>query len=454
MVVKSRGYGKTWLTALCCIAMGVLYPGSLIAVVSGTAEQATLIVKKIQDYFIHNPEIMREIQCDGHRPVQLSRNKGVCTLKNGSKIESYSVGTMRGNRAKIMVIDESPEVKADDLDAVIGPVRNTKRDICHQRGIADYPSKTISITSACLKSNYFYSMFVSALRDFAKGSTGSFACALDYRSAARVGITDMEFFQKEQRKMPEAKFAMEYGSIFVGAESGSMFPYDLTEGCRTLRQVEYAQPSGSSSDYVIGVDLATSTDRKADNAVICVVKLADMENGAYLKKLVYLRNSWCFVTGIQNDCLQLWILNLVINPFECSAVMFVSWIDGEAQNPSMLVTDCFNRVGKYLFVLSFVKPAAVRICRANLNFLLRFAGGFSGRIGIIVVILVLQRFLSMCDPVFIQLFLQLLFVEKSFFLYDLLLELVAIGTSFYMGCIDKYFTRINQSGVDTGLQKL
>ena len=290
MVVKSRGYGKTWLTALCCIAMGVLYPGSLIAVVSGTAEQATLIVKKIQDYFIRNPEIMREIQCDGHHPVQLSRNKGICTLKNGSKIESYSVGTMRGNRAKIMVIDESPEVKADDLDAVIGPVRNTKRDICHQRGIADYPSKTISITSACLKSNYFYSMFVSALRDFAKGSTGSFACALDYRSAARVGITDMEFFRKEQRKMPEAKFAMEYGSIFVGAESGSMFPYDLTEGCRTLRQVEYAQPSGSSSDYIIGVDLATSTDRKADNAVICVVKLADMENGTYLKKLVYLRS--------------------------------------------------------------------------------------------------------------------------------------------------------------------
>ena len=138
MVVKSRGYGKTWLTALCCIVMGVLYPGSLIAVVSGTAEQATLIVKKIQDYFIRNPEIMREIQCDGHRPVQLSRNKGICTLKNGSKIESYSVGTMRGNRAKIMVIDESPEVKADDLDAVIGPVRNTKRDICHQRGIAGY----------------------------------------------------------------------------------------------------------------------------------------------------------------------------------------------------------------------------------------------------------------------------------------------------------------------------
>ena len=169
MVVKSRGYGKTWLTALCCLAIGVLYPGSMIAVVSGTAEQATLIVKKIQDYFIRNPEIMREIQSDGHRPVQLSRNKGICTLKNGSKIESFSVGTMRGNRAKVVVIDESPEVKADDLDAVIAPVKNTKRDICHQRGIADYASKTISITSACLKSNYFYATFMSALREFAEG---------------------------------------------------------------------------------------------------------------------------------------------------------------------------------------------------------------------------------------------------------------------------------------------
>lgn len=234
MAVKSRGYGKTWLVALCCLAMGVLYPGSLIAVVSGTAEQATLIIKKVQDYFIQNPDILREIKADGHRPVQLSRNKGIVTLKNGSKIESYSIGTMRGNRAKIVVIDEAPEVKQDDADAIIAPVKNTKRDICHQLGIPDYPSKTVSITSACLKSNYFYSMFTGALRDMAHGNPDAFACALDYQSAARVGITDMDFFMAEKKKMPDSKFQMEYGSIFVGAEAGSLFPYDLTESCRTL----------------------------------------------------------------------------------------------------------------------------------------------------------------------------------------------------------------------------
>lgn len=85
----------------------------------------------------------------------------------------------------------------------------------------------------------------------------------------------MDFFLKERRKMPEAKFSMEYGSIFVGAESGSMFPYDLTESCRVLKQVEMVQPTSSTSAYVMGVDLATSSERTADNAVICVIKLVE-----------------------------------------------------------------------------------------------------------------------------------------------------------------------------------
>lgn len=282
--VQSRGFGKTWLTSICCLAMGVLYPGSLIAVVSGTAEQARLVPKKIDDYFVRNENILREIDTNGHAPVQLTQNKGICRLKNGSKVESYSMGTFRGNRAKIVVIDEAPEVKKEDLEAVVKPVRNTTRDNAIQYGFSDYPSKMISITSACLKSNYFYEAFVATLRKMAKGDLTSFACALDYRAAARVGITTLEFFQKEREDMTEAKFAMEYGSIFVGAESGSVFPYELTEKCRKLTEVEIAQPAKSTAQYVMGVDLATSSAKHADNAVICMLKLIELENGAYLKK--------------------------------------------------------------------------------------------------------------------------------------------------------------------------
>lgn len=48
--------------------------------------------------------------------------------------------------------------------------------------------------------------------------------------------------------------------------------------------MEYAQPRGGVSDYIMGVDLATSSERQADNAVICVVKLVELEDGGFLKK--------------------------------------------------------------------------------------------------------------------------------------------------------------------------
>jgi hypothetical protein len=70
------------------------------------------------------------------------------------------------------------------------------------------------------------------------------------------------------------------------------------------------------------------------------------------------------------DGAVLTILNLVVNSFECPAIMFISTVDCESKNPSMLVTGSFNRIGEYLFVFPFVKPATVRICRTDLYFLL------------------------------------------------------------------------------------
>ena len=118
-LVKNRGAGKTWLIAICAIALGVLYPGSSIAVISSTAEQAVLVVKKIEEKFLQYPDVLREINASRHnKPVQINPHKGVCWLKSGSKIESYSMGTLRGNRAKILICDEAPEIPKNDLDAV------------------------------------------------------------------------------------------------------------------------------------------------------------------------------------------------------------------------------------------------------------------------------------------------------------------------------------------------
>lgn len=83
---------------------------------------------------------------------------------------------------------------------------------------------------------------------------------------------------------------MEYGSIFLGAEAGSIFPYELTEKCRVLQDVEMAMPAKSKAEYIMGVDLATSNKKAADNAVIVILKLIECEDGGYIKKVVNIRS--------------------------------------------------------------------------------------------------------------------------------------------------------------------
>ena len=286
-LVKNRGAGKTWLIAICAIALGVLYPGSSIAVISSTAEQAVLVVKKIDEKFLQYPDVLREINASRHnKPVQISPHKGVCWLKSGSKIESYSMGTLRGNRAKILICDEAPEIPKNDLDAVAKPIMNETRDICIQRDINDYESKIISITSACLKNNYFYTSFINILKSMSSGEKGCFAWAMSYHEAVREGISKQSFFDDQRAGMTEEKFMMEYESKFLGAAEGSVFPYDMTEKCRTLTDVEVAQPAKSTTDYIMSLDIATSSASNADNAALTTIKLVELDNGGYLKQVV------------------------------------------------------------------------------------------------------------------------------------------------------------------------
>ena len=290
-LVKNRGAGKTWLIAICCIALGVLYTGSMIAVISSTAEQAVLVVKKIEEKFLVYPDVVREINASRHnKPVQINPHKGVCWLKNGSKIESYSMGTLRGNRAKILICDEAPEIPKHDLDAVAKPIMNETRDICIQRGIDDYDSKIISITSACLKNNYFYTSFMNILKRMAAGEEGCFAWAMTYKEAVREGISKQSYFDNQRKDTTDEKFMMEYESKFLGAAEGAVFPFDLTERCRTLTDVEIAQPVKSTIEYLMSLDIATSSASNADNAVLTTFKLVELENGCYMKQIVRIQS--------------------------------------------------------------------------------------------------------------------------------------------------------------------
>lgn len=140
---------------------------------------------------------------------------------------------MRGQRAKVVVCDENAYMDQDQEYAVVSPVLNYRRDISFTYNFEDFKSKKISITSACPKANTYYEQFRQVLQQMSKGNKGAFACALDYHAAVHGGVTNMDFFLGEKKKLPDLVFQTEYESNFIGADSNSAFPFDLTQSCRT-----------------------------------------------------------------------------------------------------------------------------------------------------------------------------------------------------------------------------
>ena len=289
-IVCSRGLGKTWVAALCGFAICTLYPGTIVVVCSATAGQAALVFGKLKLLVEQNKNMANELVATNSKNlVQLDKDSGKCTFKNGSTMSSHTLQSMRGLRAKVIIIDEALEVDQEMLDSIVSPLKNYKRDISYNYNFNDYTSKTITLTSACEKSNPFYQTFKRVVKDMGNGFP-SFACALDYRTAIEDGITDAEYFEQERAKLPSSVFNMEYGTIFLGSSNNSAFPFDLTEKCRTLERVELEQPKNCKSRYVLSLDIATSKDKKADNAILSVIKFSEKTDGHFQKKLVKMKS--------------------------------------------------------------------------------------------------------------------------------------------------------------------
>lgn len=287
----SRGYGKTFVAAVGAFSICCLYPGTKVIIVSATAKQAVLTLATLKSLADQNPNIANEISATNARTlVQVQKDSAKCTTKNGSVMESIALESARGRRAKVVIVDEALDVDQDLLESIVAPTKNETRYNARAYGFKDFPSKTITITSACGKNNPYYTNFLNTVKQMAKGDRNVFACALDYRTAAADGITDMDYFMREKERQPDLIFQMEYGTKFLGSENNSAFPYELTQTCRTLKKIELEQPKNSKSRYIISLDIATSDAKDADNSIITVLKFTERADGSYARKLVMIRS--------------------------------------------------------------------------------------------------------------------------------------------------------------------
>ena len=105
MYIAARGQGKTWLTALFCVARCILFPRTKICIASSTRPQANEVLLKIKDDFMKNygwgsANLRKEVTS-----CKIGQNEGMIEFANGSWIQVVTASDSgRGKRANILII--------------------------------------------------------------------------------------------------------------------------------------------------------------------------------------------------------------------------------------------------------------------------------------------------------------------------------------------------------------
>lgn len=307
----SRGLGKTFLTMVFCIAKGILYPGIKIRVAAPNIKQATLLIGKAIELRREHPNIDREIEGE----IKINKDQARILLKNGSTIETVVCGEgARGERANIMIMDESRGMNKNIIDTVFIPFLTGTRmppyskNPKYEKYLKKEHNSKIFLTSIGYKDEWSYKDFENYAKLIANKTPDYNIISLPYQFGIETGIISKSTIESQVRenKTDIHTFQMEMEVIPFGESDTSMFTYTQVNRSRKLvvplipptdseyinykgdlKKSPFYQPKDSYELRVISMDIAVSAGRLNDNTVFTVFRLTN--NGDhYLKELSYI----------------------------------------------------------------------------------------------------------------------------------------------------------------------
>lgn len=307
----SRGLGKTYLTMVFCLAKAILYPGIKIRVAAPNIKQATLLIGKAIELRREHPNIDREIEGE----IKMNKDQAKILLKNGSTIETVVCGEgARGERANIIIMDESRGMNKNVIDTVFVPFLTGTRmppyakNPKYQKYLKKEHNSKIFLTSIGYKDEWSYKDFENYAKLIADKTPDYNIISLPYQFGVETGIISRSTIESQVRenKTDIHTFQMEMEVIPFGESDSSMFTYTQVNRARKLvvplipptdseyieckgdlRKLPFYQKKENYELRVISMDIAVSAGRLNDNTVFCVFRLTN--NGDhYIKELSYI----------------------------------------------------------------------------------------------------------------------------------------------------------------------
>lgn len=247
--IASRGLGKTYLVALYCVIRCILYPGTKVCIASGVRSQATEIIGKIDTDFLKghgwgSSNLQNEIE-----KISTSINNPMVLFKNGSWIKCVTASeTARGNRATILIVDESRLVDRKIVQSILRPFLTSLRqppylNLPEYRDNPKYQERNTEIymTSAFYKSSWVFDKCKSDASLMLDDSKRYFCCGLPYQVGVKDGIYSKDAIEDE---MAEAdfnpiNFLMEREALFYGEAEDAFFSFDDVSDRRVIKNAFY-----------------------------------------------------------------------------------------------------------------------------------------------------------------------------------------------------------------------
>jgi len=323
MFCASRGLGKTWLTALFCVARCILFPGTKICVASSTRTQANEVLLKITDDFCKNYDWGSDLLNNEISYKSVGQNNAVIEFKNGSWIRVVTASDNgRGARANILIVDEFRMVDLDVINTVLrkfltaprSPGFLSKKEFKHlvER------NKEIYMSSCWYKSHWSFDKAKAYVVNFLDASKKYFICGLPYQIAIKENLLSREQVEDEMSEadFDETKFSMEMGCLWYGDTGDAFFSFDDVSKRRRLKTAFYPPTSkykvpdlAINERRILSVDIAlmaSKKNKKNDASSIMVNSCISAGNNNYISNIVYIENH----EGLTTDELGIIVMRL------------------------------------------------------------------------------------------------------------------------------------------------
>lgn len=317
VLVACRGIGKTFISAVYCVIRCILYPGTMVCIVSGTRGQAINVLEKIiYELKPLSAELRAEIN---DKETQINGTKAQIVFHNTSRIKVVTASdNARGNRCNVLILDEFRLIDLDTINTVLRKFLTLRRmpaymQLTDAQRKAEYDKEenlSLYLSSAYFKSHWSYTKCVDTFKAMLDPARHQFVCGFPYQLSLLEGLLKRSDVEDEMSEtdFSEVKFNMEMSAEFYGAADGAFFDLDSIYKNRRIKYPMFPQsvanklgnhpeirikPKQHGEIRILSADIAVMSSKRHNNdaSAIYVNQMLPTKSGRYSCNFVY-TDSW------------------------------------------------------------------------------------------------------------------------------------------------------------------